>query len=128
MHQESATTILKLFGRPRIAFKPSTPEYLFGRISWNDDPEDVQEIAVDLTQPTLSADALMLAQFLHERELVRVDRVAVGRETLRDAFFSAGHADWTLHRFNLAYRSLLRFRLRTVGDDGELGDSFSLRE
>ena len=128
MHEVSAATILKLFGRPRIVFKTSTPDYLFGRISWNDDPYDSQDIAVDLRQTPINTDALIIARFLEERDLVRAGHISVARDTLRELFFSAGHTDWSVDRFNMSYGSLLKFELHAVDGAGNLSESFSLAE
>ena len=127
VHSESASAFLSLFGRPSVTFTRSTHDRIFGTVSWSDDLSDTQEIAVDTRQLPLSPDALALAVFLRERQLVQTDRLTVSRESLRDRFLVAVHYAWTAERFGTAYDELLRFRVSMI-DDGSATDSFFLHE
>ena len=127
MHSESAAAFLSLFGQPSVTFTRFNAEHLFGTVVWSDNPSDAQEIAVDLRQPPLSADALTLITFVHERALVVIDRLTIGREQLRGAFLAEAGAAWRSDRFDTAYDELLRFRVSMM-DGGSPTDSFFLHE
>ena len=127
VHSKSATAFLSLFGEPSVTFTRSTPDRIFGTLSWSDDPSETQEIAIDTRQAPLSPNALVLAEFLRVRQLVETDRLALPREPLRDAFLASVDRTWTAERFSAACDELFRFRVSMI-DDGLATDSFFLHE
>jgi hypothetical protein len=96
-------------------------------VAWADDPNEFQEFAVDINQKPLTDDSLAIAEFLHARDLVDIDRIAVSRSELLQMFSLAGHGDWTPNRLNAALDDLERFRVHMV-DNGKETDIFFLHE
>jgi len=127
MKQNAIEIFLRLFGCSQILFAQSSPSRVCGRVAWDDEPEDFQEFAVDTSQRPLTEDSLALAEFLHARNLVHTDRIAISRPELLEMFSLAGHSDWTPSRLNAALDDLQEFRVHMV-DDGKQTDFFVLHE
>jgi hypothetical protein len=96
-------------------------------VAWADDPNEFQEFAVDINQKPLTDDSLALAEFLHVRNLVDIDKIFISRPELLQMFSLAGHSDWTLDRLNAALDDLEEFSVHMV-DNGEETDIFFLHE
>jgi hypothetical protein len=96
-------------------------------VVWADEPKEFQEFAVDINQKPLKDDSLAIAEFLHARDLMDIDRIAVSRSELLQMFSLAAHNDWTSDRLNAALDGLEEFRVHMV-DNGEETDIFFLHE
>jgi hypothetical protein len=125
--QDAIETFLRLFGCSHVQFGPSSPARIVGRVAWDDAPCDFQHFAVDTSQPALTDDALALAEFLHVRQVLDGDRIAISRAEVLQMLTVGGCTDWTSDRLNVALDGLEAFRVRMI-DDGEEGDLFLLHE
>jgi len=97
-------------------------ETIKARINWEDDGsewyEDVpQEIEWDVPNDCYLGDAVKIAQFLIDAQLIRGDKIIVDREKLLALM------NWEQKRFDQGLKSLLDIRVEMI-DDGKRTDFY----
>ena len=113
-----------LFKIDRFKILKVTNKKINVQIGWPDDgslyyeeDEEVQEIEWDVQEFSNIEDALLLAEFIYDNNLIDIDKIIISPEELLKKI------QWNEKRFELALGTLLNIKVDMI-DDGKKSDYF----
>lgn len=113
-----------LFKIDRFKILEVTNKKINVQIGWPDDgslyyeeDEEVQEIEWDVQEFSNIEDALLLAEFIYDNNLIDIDKIIISPEELLKKI------QWNEKRFELALGTLLNIKVDMI-DDGKKSDYF----
>ena len=113
-----------LFKIDRFKILEVTNKKINVQVGWPDDgslyyeeDEEVQEIEWDVQEFSNIEDALLLAEFIYDNNLIDIDKIIISPEELLKKI------QWNEKRFELALGTLLNIKVDMI-DDGKKSDYF----